>query len=406
MAEETLTSDAPVKLYDGPPATPDNFTTAFPEFDIKKGKTIEAPGAGRMGTAPQRGLRPLDVDSQRRMDEAYRQIRTNRPKPATVINLHSFELAFPSTNQFLRGIRVPACKPGEPFAFHHIRTTSLDKSYKEDGTFEFSPIIPIQKAAQFLVAFADPEVYGGGVIVYEGDRNPDNVEMVETYGPTGLANCTQMNGYEEGDEGEKIPVVIPVPIKKNLHEMISEQRAKRNEKYLREVEHANELWGAKEPHIRREVIRSPKYRLMAEMLLAEGLLKEKHRPDWMLASATDVFSKEERTNQPVSAAVPLLAAATPAHPATTSWMPWRHTLTTPSSLNMPRWQHSPRSSVKSRRKRKTAARKKCLQPKRRLRKRPKGFESGDSLRLPRYTSGLRLRWLAKPSRPIIRIAKG
>jgi hypothetical protein len=297
MAETTLT-DAPVKLYEGPPATADNFTTAFPEFDIKKGATIEAPGAGRMGTAPQRGLRPLDVDSQRRLDEAYRQIRTNRPKPATVINLHSFELAFPSTNQFLRGIRVPACKPGEPYAFHHIRTTSLDKAYKEDGTFEFSQIIPIQKAAQFLVAFADPEVYGGGVIVYEGDKNPDNVEMVETYGPTGLANCTQMNGYEEGDEGERIPVTIPVPIKKNLHDMISEQRARRTLKYIQECERANELWGAKEPHIRREVIRSPKYRLMAEMLLAEGLPGFK-RPEWMIATALDVYSSKEEEAKPL-----------------------------------------------------------------------------------------------------------
>lgn len=280
-------AEAPVKPYQGPPATPDNFTEAYKEFDIPKGQ-VEAAGGGRLVTGtPVRGLRPLDTDSQRRLDQFWRQIRMNRPAPATVINLHPWELFFISTNPFLRGIRVPPCQPGEPFAYHHIRTVSADKSYKEDGTFEFAAVLPIQKACQFLVAFADPETYGGGVLVYEGDQHPNNMKQVETYGPNGSLNVTKVNGYEEGDEGEKIPVVIDHPIRRDLHEMITQQRLLRNEHYLRQMDVANELYGSKEPKARREVTKSPKYKLMARMLDSEGLLPKECETWALLAPGTE-----------------------------------------------------------------------------------------------------------------------
>jgi hypothetical protein len=159
-----------------------DFTHAFPEFASSKSN----PGA--------RGVNNLDATSQHNKNEAERRLRSNRPKPATVINLHPWPLTFGSGDRFLRGITVPACHPGELYAYVHIRKTALDWEYEENGSLDFQPVLPIKLAAEFMREFGGKDGYGGGVIIYEGEGHPDKMGEVETYDPGGRPLTVQRQG--------------------------------------------------------------------------------------------------------------------------------------------------------------------------------------------------------------------
>src|SRR4051812_43594146 len=126
MPEETDV----IKPYEGPPATADNFTRAFPEYE-RLGTDGATGRAGTVATAPVRGRMPLDAQSERNLAELRRQVRNNPFPAATVINLHPWPLQ--ASDIFLRGIVIPACEPGMEVAYHHIRSWSHDKKYSEDG---------------------------------------------------------------------------------------------------------------------------------------------------------------------------------------------------------------------------------------------------------------------------------
>lgn len=278
----TETQSDVLKPYQGPPATPDNFTQAYPEFER----------AVKQQLAPQVARNPLDPASERNLAELRRQVARNPFPAATVINLHPWDLQ--AADMFIRGIVIPACQPGQDFSYHHIRSWHHDKRYSEDGThFIFSAIRPIDKAAQFLLKFADPEMYGGGVIIYEGDRHPNKVEMVELYSPDGRPMVNIQDGYEEDDEGHKIPLRMEVPIKGSLREIIEKTRASRNELYLRRVTQADEWFKSQDSKDRRNI--TPLHRLMAEVLVAEGILRE--APDWNLTSKIDMNKELKRCKQ-------------------------------------------------------------------------------------------------------------
>lgn len=260
-----------IKPYEGPPPTPENFGAAFPELMAAAAK----------GIAPQRGRNPLDPESTRNLEDLRRRMRMSPPKPATVINLHPWPLSFGSSNLFLRGIVVPACNPGMDIAYHHIRSWSHDKSYNEDGmSFKFTEILPIHKAAQFLVAFADPEVYGGGVIVYEGEGNPSKMGEVECYNPDGRPLVTSKNAIEYDDEDRPVSIVQDIPVRRKLADMITEQRTRRNEFYMARVEWADSKFKSTDVKERRLI--TPMHRLMAEVLHAEGILPVV--PEWNLST--------------------------------------------------------------------------------------------------------------------------
>jgi hypothetical protein len=260
-----------IKPYTGPAETPENFETAFPELV-------------RAAQGLSRGRNPLDDQSQRNLDELRRQVRSNPFKHATVVNLHPWPLSI-NSDRFVRGIIIPACNPGMEFAYGHIRTWSHDHSYNEDGmSFKFTAIKQIDKAAQFLVQFSDPEMYGGGVIIYEGESHPSKVGEVETYRPDGRPEVTLKNIVEYDDEGHKIPSVQELPVKRSLMEMITEQRQRRNQFYMSKVEWADSKWKSADVKDRRLITNT--HRLMAEMLHAEGVLPVV--PDWNLATRMEL----------------------------------------------------------------------------------------------------------------------
>lgn len=269
MPEITLPESAPIKPFEGPPATPDTFLTAFPEMErmIKGG----------------RGINPLDRVTQANLDELRRNVRSNPFKPATIINLHPWPLQFSMSTPFVRGIVVPACNPGDEFAHLHVRSWSHDQSYNEDGTMKFTAIKPIQKAAQFLISFADPEMYGGGVIIYEGEGHPNKVGEVETYRPDGRPEVTVKIGYEYDDENHPYKVEQEVPIRRKLAEMIAEQRRVRNERYMVRVQAADDNFKSGDAAKRKLITAMD--RQMAEMLVAEGVLSR--APEWNLSSRMD-----------------------------------------------------------------------------------------------------------------------
>lgn len=261
-------TEAPIKPYQGPPATPDTFAEAFPEIV-------------RQVTAPRRGINPLDATSQQNLDDLFRQMRNTPPKPATVINLHPWPLSFGAADKFLRGVVVPACNPGMEFAYHHIRTWSADRRYSEDCMSSvFTAILPIHKAGQFLRQFSDPEVYGGGVLIYQGEGHPNKVGKVETYSQDGRPITNPRKEREPQDEGADLEVIREVPVMRELSEMIADQRRRRNEFYLNAVQWADERFKSTDAKERKLV--TPIHRMMAEMLVSENWIPT--APDWNLTS--------------------------------------------------------------------------------------------------------------------------
>lgn len=262
-----------IKPYEGPPPTPNNFADAFPEIAA----------AAIKGMAPQRGRNPLDNESQRNLDQLKREMRATPPKHATVVNLHPWPLLI--NEKFTRGIVIPACNPGESFAHHHIRSWSHDQSYNEDGmSFKFSAIHPIQKASQFLITFANPEVYGGGVLIYESESHPSKVGEVEIYRPDGRVEVTLKNAIEYDDENHPIPVVQEIPVRRKFSELLAEETRRRNAFYMSRVEWADEKF--KSTDVKEKKLITPMHRLMAEVLHADGILPA--LPDWNLASRMEL----------------------------------------------------------------------------------------------------------------------
>jgi hypothetical protein len=258
--------------YEGPPATPDNFTQAFPDMER----------AVLSKVAPQLARNPLDPLSEKNLADLRRQVRANPFPAATVINLHPFTLQ--SSDMYLRGIVIPACEPGMDFAHHHIRSWNADKRYSEDGnSFIFTAIKPIEKAAQFLLKFANPEVYGGGVLIYEGDRHPNKLTDVELYSLDGRPMVRVEDGYDYDDEGHRLPSKIEIPLKGKLHELIEQERRKRNQFYLAKVTEADR-WFKSGDSKKRELI-TDLHRLMQDVLVKEGVLDKPL--DWNLASTLD-----------------------------------------------------------------------------------------------------------------------
>jgi hypothetical protein len=252
------------------------FTHAFPEFASSKSN----PGA--------RGVNNLDATSQHNKNEAERRLRANRPKPATVINLHPWPLTFGASDRFLRGITVPACHPGELYAYVHIRKTALDWEYEENGSLDFQPVLPIQLAAEFMREFGGKDGYGGGVIIYEGEGHPDKMGEVETYDPLGRPLTVQRQGVENDGEND-VQVVIDVPIKRKLIDILQEKRVQRNQHYMDRVRKADNDY--KRPDGKGKALINDTHLLMAETLHAEGFIPV--LPDWKLRTSLEAGLADE-----------------------------------------------------------------------------------------------------------------
>jgi hypothetical protein len=256
--------DETLKPYQGPPPTPENFGQAFPQYE----------------QALKKGVNNLDQDSQTNLNELRRQMRSSPPKPATVINLHPWPLTFGATNRFLRGITIPACEPGMPYAYHHIRGYRTDWEYNENGTLKFKAILPIELAGQFVREFSNKDSYGGGVIIYEGEGNPEKVDLVESYDPIGRVQTIQKSVIVYDEENRPIQEMGEIPIRKKLNDLLVEARSQRNAAYLLRVRKADHDYNL--PDGRGKWLINDTHPLMAEILFAEGVISEV--PKWNLAS--------------------------------------------------------------------------------------------------------------------------
>ena len=244
------------------------FATAFPQMEAlaKAGRNV------------------LDSVSQKNLDDLRARMRANKPRPATIVNLLPWKLIVTGGSTF-QGIEVPACPPGVAFTHQHIRYWKTDTPrYNEDCTaFLYDPIYPIQIAREFVRVYCNRERFGGGVIVYEGDGHPDKVDMVETYDDSGLPITSSEYGIEEGQEGEKIEVVIQAPIRQKYNDIYRRERGLRNAMFKRKVEVMNRDYQLPDGKGRRNL--TDNHILMAEVLFAEGVISEK--PKWSLVSRLD-----------------------------------------------------------------------------------------------------------------------
>jgi hypothetical protein len=256
-----------LKPYSGPPATPDTFAQAFPQLE----------------TAIKKGVNNLDPESQASLNELMAQMRSNPPLPATVVNLHPWPLAFNYGSRILRGITIPACPPGQQFAHGFIRVWRKDWKYNENGNLVFSAISPIQIAAEFVREFSNKDNDGGGVIIYQGEKNPGKVEQVELYDVLGRALTDQVQGYEYDEENNKQPVMMFKSKFGSFADLLKSAILVRNEIYFRKVQAADHDYKLPDNKGKRNI--TDKHRMMAEVLYAEGMITK--LPEWDLASRLD-----------------------------------------------------------------------------------------------------------------------
>jgi len=247
-----------------------------------------------LASPPRKGIRNLDQQSQQNLDQCRRQLRSNPPKPATIINLHPWPLYYTNGDYYVRGITVPACEPGMDFSYAYVRLSKTERDMNEDGTLKFKPVSPIQIAGQFYKDFGESEIYGGGVIIFEGEHNPTKLlaaqTEVETYQPDGRADVRLVAGYVIDEEGHKIPENIEEPVKAKLTVLLETARRKRNERYMLKVQWADAHYKSTKAGDRALV--TDQHRMMAEVLHAEGILPEV--PDWNLASKMELGLAEDR----------------------------------------------------------------------------------------------------------------
>lgn len=250
------------------------FNAAMPHIDFSQ---------------PKRGINNLDPVSQARLNELRQRMRSNPSPPATVINLHPWPLQLGNTNIFLRGIKIPECNPGQHYAHGYIRSYRPDKEYKEDGTFKYSPITAIQMAGQFLRDFANADVYGGGIIIYEREIHPDKAEEVETYDQTGRLITIQEMGTEYDEENRAVRVPVDRPVKRKFSELLANEIKKRNAFYLARVKKADQDYNR--PDGKGKMMVTEMHALMADVLVAEGILGA--APSWNLKGAVEMGLKDD-----------------------------------------------------------------------------------------------------------------
>jgi hypothetical protein len=261
------TADDTIKPYQGPPPTADNFAVSHPQLT----------------DAIKKGVNNLDPESQANLNDLMQTMRLSPPKPVTVVNLHPWPLAFGYGVRLLRGITVPACPPGQPFAHSYIRIWRKDWMYNENGSLKFVPILPIQIAGEFVREFSNPENDGGGVLIYEGEHNPDKAGEVETYDTMGRPVTKPIQTFEYDEENNKIPVLGTQPIKRKFVDVLKEAITARNRVYFRKVQTADRDWNLPDGRGKKNI--HEKHLLMAEVLFAEGIITE--LPKWDLSSRLD-----------------------------------------------------------------------------------------------------------------------
>ena len=233
------------------------------------------------GFQPGRKHNRLDTETQANLNELMLAMRRDRPKPATVINLHPFELQFNADNYLLRGHSIPACLPGMPYNYKAIRGWRHDGgSYNENGSRKFKAILPIDVAGQFAREFNKIETFGPGVLIYLGDSHPDKVGLVETYDPLGRLITVDKAGQDYDEEDRPIPVTLKEPVTRKFTDLLRELRKARNDFYLTRVQQADQ-WATKDNGKFSSWIQSS-HRLMAEVLYHDGIIQSV--PDWKLST--------------------------------------------------------------------------------------------------------------------------
>lgn len=256
-----------IKPFQGPPATPNNFADAHPELKSAITEPVK------------RGVNLLDPESQANLEAVKAMMRSNPAKPATVVNLHPWPLSFGYGNPLLRGITIPPCMPGQIYSHAYIRVQRYDKFLTDNGSYNYKPILPITIASEFLREFSNRDNDGGGVIIYEGEINPDKVKEIELYDPMGRPITRTVQRWEWDEENNKIPVTGYEPIKGDFQKILKEALTLRNQVYLRKVQAADHDYNLPDGRGRRNI--TDKHLLMAQVLHADGILRE--LPKWNLA---------------------------------------------------------------------------------------------------------------------------
>lgn len=230
------------------------------------------PGASESNQV-KKGQNPLDDVTRANLEELKRTVRTMGFKHATIFNLNPVSLEFGATNLYLRSIVVPACEPGMQVAKHVIRHWRHEGMYEEDGTRKFKAIFPIRMAGEFVREFGHKDNYGGGVIICEGDINPEKCGPdfeVEVYDEIGRPVTIAQPSVEYDEENNPIAVINQLPVKKKLWEILAAARRSRNSHYKKVVARMSRDWQLPEGRGKFNV--TDVHRLMAAVLMADGEL--------------------------------------------------------------------------------------------------------------------------------------
>ena len=159
-----------------------------------------------------------------------------------------------------------------------------DMKPEENGSYTAMPSLPIEQAGQYAREGNSNDLWGPGVVIYDGDIAPDEMwlanETVSLFDPLGKPQVIQK---EENvmPRGSRVPVRRPVdvPITGKFRDVIKQIDEARLARYLILVNEANDNWMTTEGK-QKKWYTSLNTRLMAQVLFKMKRIKE--LPPWAM----------------------------------------------------------------------------------------------------------------------------
>jgi hypothetical protein len=235
-----------------------------------------------LGENPSRDMRKISDKAQRftasKRQEIVRFLKqTEAERPVTLLNLNPFPLKINGGMYFPD--EVPAKKLGERYAVYVIRNTrwghkDLGADAQNMMQVEPVPAIPRLLASEYMREYAQQEGSTGGVLCYEGDKDPKNIKRGEKVRVPEVAFSESGELYVEVKE-------------RDFHEVLEKVVVKRNQSIMKHLQYASAWY---ENDVQRMNV-NDRHRDMARLALAEGLIEE--LPRWVLQANPEGQKKVE-----------------------------------------------------------------------------------------------------------------
>jgi hypothetical protein len=223
----------------------------------------------------------------------------NPPKSGWVLNLHPWAIRT-NSGRLMRDV-VPRCEileigQDEPnWAFLEIPWHEIDMRPQVDASYSCAPILPIVQAGQYMREGNTNELWGPGIMIYEGLKSPEEMwdenAEIQVFTDRGWPITSKVKAMiRQRGSREPVPGERLVPVTKPFREIYKELRQRRNDAYLRLVKEVDDHYHGAEGKEKRWYLNAY-VRAMAQMLVAERLLPK--LPAWNLETMIEAGLTEE-----------------------------------------------------------------------------------------------------------------